>query len=116
MGIPETIIQQLGGSARLKAFIGAYHIFKDSENAVVFKFKGSRKANYVKITLNSMDLYDLEFMTLVTLTPDRALKWIGLSPEELDAKIKKNLKSYNGVYCDQLVDIFESHTGLFLHL
>ncbi len=111
----EIILEQIGGSRRLKMFVGAYDFLKDGENTLMFKFKGSRKANYLKITLNSMDLYDMEFMTLVKLSSKNVMKWINLSEEELTKKMKKNQKTFDNIYFDQLMEIFEQHTGLFLH-
>lgn len=96
--IPETIALQLGGAFRLKLFIGAYHILScDNNQALSFRFVGSTVANYVKITLTTSDLYDIEFKQVVDLEV-------------------KDAGEYKGVYCDQLVSLFEDHTGLFLHL
>ena len=99
----------------MKLFVGAYDFLKDGDNILMFKFKGSRKANHVKITLNSMDTYDIEFMTVAKITEENTKKWLNLNEEEFEQKMKKNKKQFAGVYCDQLIDIFESHTGLFLH-
>jgi len=56
--VASTILEQLGGIGRIKAMTGAYN-FVDIGNGVSFRIKNQR-ANYVKIKLNSMDLYDLE--------------------------------------------------------
>jgi len=58
------IIKQLGGIQRLYAMIGAHNFIRsDKERYMAFKFKQKtpEKINYVKITLNSMDTYDIEF-------------------------------------------------------
>jgi len=95
--IAETIASQMGGTGRLKLFIGAYDFFScDDGQALCFKFKGSQKANYIKITLNPMDTYDIQFKKI----------------KDLEADLVGEL---NGIYCDQLVEIFEEQTGLFLH-
>ena len=53
--------------------------------------------NYVKITLNGKDLYDIEFGRI----------------QGVNYKIKKE---FNDIYNDQLVDIFEKTTGLYTKL
>ncbi len=113
--VAETILRQLGGK-RLIVMTGAYDFLRDGDYTLMFKFKGSKKANFVKITLNSLDLYDVEFLKVSNLTPKKALKWIDLTNEEVTAKLQKNKKTFNNVYCDQLIEIFESHTGLYLTL
>jgi hypothetical protein len=96
--IAETIIQQMGGAGRITAMVGAKD-FMYGEGYVTFKFKGSRKMNVVKIQLNSMDLYDVTFMKY--------------SPKNLDCK---TVKEFEGIYCDQLKELFENQTGLYLSL
>lgn len=53
--------------------------------------------NYVKITLNSMDLYDIEFKRI------RGTK-------------VNDIAAHNGIYNDMLQGIFRSETGLNTHL
>ena len=57
--VAEEIIRQLGGMGRLSAMMGAYNFAAIGDKGVSFRIK-NRKANYIKIMLNSMDLYDLE--------------------------------------------------------
>jgi len=94
--VAKTILQQMGGVNKIKAMTGACN-FGASDNLVSFKFKMCKKANYVRITLNSMDLYDVEFIKI----------W--------GTKITI-VKTYNGIYDDQLKSIFEDYTGLYLSL
>ena len=63
MEIAKTILQQLGGSGRLAMMTGANN-FVALKNGVTFKIK-NRKVNFIKITLNSRDLYDVYFYKLV---------------------------------------------------
>jgi len=51
------ILNQLGGINRITAMTGAYN-FIDVVTGVSFRIK-SRTANYVKVTLNAWDLYDV---------------------------------------------------------
>lgn len=94
--VAEIIIQQMGGFGRLKCMVGADY-FVANGNDVSFKFKGSKVANYIKIKLNEMDLYDIEFGKI----------W-GYN--------YKIVKEVNGVYNDQLISIFEDTTKLYLSL
>ena len=95
----DTIFQLCGGhTGRLIATIGAKYFTRDEEHHnVAFKFSLCRKANYCKITLNSLDLYDVEF-----------------------GKVKKFqydvVKTCNNVYGDMLKQLFENFTGLRVSL
>jgi len=93
MNYQETI-NQLGGFGRLKAFVGACNFVSDGNN-LTFKFKGSTVATHLSITLNSLDTYDLKFIKV----------------RGTEAKTTKELR---GIYGDQLVQIFEETTGLYL--
>jgi len=94
--IAKTIAEQMGGFGCLKCMVGAYN-FIDCGAGVSFRFKGSKIANYIKVTLTPLDEYDVEigkvFGTKYT--------------------IKKECK---GIYFDQLKPVFESTTKLYLSL
>lgn len=96
--IANTIIEQMGGLRRIAMFTGAYD-FTACKNGVFFRIPGKGFAkdsiNLVSITLTPMDEYVMTFSRL------RA------------GKIKE-IKKYEGVYCDQLVDLFQDTTGLYL--
>ena len=98
--IANTIIQQMGGTGRLKAMVGA-HSFLATESGVMFQFKGSRKANRCRVTyLPGRDLYRLE---LLKYTPTRHSH----CPVIYEAE---------DIYFDMLKPIFEQETGLYLSL
>lgn len=98
--IAETIIQQMGGYGKLKAMINAKDfLYSDKEKSLQFKFSGSKKVNCIKITLNNLDLYDIK------------LYKINLKKFTCDVKEK-----IENIYADQLKDIFETKTGLYLSL
>ena len=84
------------GANRLISMIGAKNLAKD-DNSVMFKFMrgASNKANYCKITLNSMDLYDVEFGKI------HGVKY-------------KIINCLDGLYGDMLFDMFQNETGLAL--
>lgn len=88
--IASTILRQLGGN-RFIAMTGAT-CYTDN-NTLIVKFKGSRAANIMYVTLNGLDLYDVKIA-----------KYKGL-----DVKV---VKEATDVYDDMLVAIFESATGL----
>lgn len=64
--IAATILDQLGGTGRLRAMTGA-HNFIVLAAGVSFKLKGRNApgcGNLVRITLNSLDLYDIKVGTV----------------------------------------------------
>lgn len=93
--IARTILDQLGGSSKLTAMTGAYN-FIDLGNGLSFRIKNP-SANYIKIVLTSMDLYDVEI-----------------------GRVRGNnytvVKQANGVYFDKLKPIIEKATGMYLSL
>lgn len=96
--VADTILNQLGGSGKLRAMTGAHTFIShpDKCGGLSFKIK-SRSTNYIKIILNGKDLYDLEFGRI----------W-GMS-----YKVKAE---YTDIYADQLVSIIEKETGMYLSL
>ena len=95
--IASTIMNQLGGSNRLNAMIGLKDVYA-VENGLSFKMKcKGAKVNYVKIVLNSLDLYDMEL-------------------GKIHGNSYKVIKSIENVYCDQMKEIIEKTSGLYLSL
>jgi len=95
VSIANEILKQLGGVGRLVAMIGAYN-FVAHKNGVSFKIKNQR-ANYIKITLTSADLYDLEIGRI------RGSKYTVVTEEK-------------GLYNDMLKPSIEKATGMYLSL
>ena len=93
----QTILTHLGGS-KFIAMTGATNLCSHPDGALSLKFKMCKKANYMKITLNSLDTYDIEFGTLT------------------DRKGTKVLQPFWDVYSDQLQEIFTYYTVLNTHL
>lgn len=93
MTIAKIILEQIGGIRKLVLMTGASN-FVALKNGVSFKIK-NRKVNFVKIILNGNDLYDMYFGKIIS----GKVKWVS---EKMD------------IYNDQLVDIFESETGMYL--
>jgi len=92
------VLQQLGGN-KFIAMTGASEFVKDEKRALCcFKIgRNCKGVNYIKIRLNSMDTYDMEFVYI------RSNK----------ITVKSEAKN---VYNDQLQSVFTEHTGLDTHL
>jgi predicted transcriptional regulator of viral defense system len=95
--IAKTIISQLGGN-RFVAMTGAKK-FSALENGVQFyvPMKTKNKSNIIKITLNGLDLYDVEFNRVY------ASKFTSIS-------------EFNNVYAEDIENLFRDETGLSTRL
>lgn len=94
--VANTILAQLGGT-RFAMMTGSEN-FIGSENSIGFKLKrNSSGGNHMKITLDASDTYTITIRRITT----RSIKIVH---EESD------------VYCDQLVNRFESLTGMYTSL
>ena len=95
VAIANVIRKQLGSQALM--MIGTKAVYA-TENGLQIKHscRGS-KTNVIKITLNGLDLYDMEFGKV------RGDKY-------------KVIADVKDVYCDQLHEMIEEHSGLYTHL
>lgn len=93
--VANTILDQLGGAGRLRMMTGAYN-FRDLGNGLSFRIKNQR-ANYIKIVLTPMDLYDVEVGRVRGTT-------------------YKVVNSAEGLFFDQLKPFIEKSTGMYLSL
>lgn len=94
MTVSKTILQQLGGN-RFVAMTGARNL-TGHKNALSFRIPGNmtkKGINWVKITLNPMDTYDLEFGRI------RGMRY-------------HCVDRIDGIYDDMLPDSFRRVTGL----
>lgn len=91
MTIAATIQKQVG--SRALYMLGAYNLI-DHGDALSFKFKGSRKANHLKITLAGDDTYTMTFIKI------RGYDF-------------KSVHEVSGVYVDSLHAVIEDTTGLY---
>lgn len=96
MSIARTIQTQLGNQTF--AMLGASNLI-DHGDALSFKFKGSRKANYLKVTLAADDTYSMSFKRIT----QRGLTVLDVS-------------EVSGIYADRLNAVIESTTGLYTRL
>lgn len=93
------ILKQLGGN-KFIAMTGAKNFAQDKQKKIItFKIGGGAKngINYIRITLTYLDLYCIEFIKI------RGTKITVV--EKID-----------GIYNDQLQNIFTKYTGMNTHL
>lgn len=96
MTVADNLCDQLGGMTfRL---LGAYHLVGD-DKGLTFKFRGSRKANCVRIKLNALDLYDVEFLRYL--------------PKKFELH---DVSAHQNVPVDALHDLIENVTGLYTRI
>ena len=97
MQIAQTILSQLGGN-KFVAMTGSKN-FLAVENGINMKLTRNKcKAQWLRITLNGKDLYDMKFYSA-------------------DKELNKTTKvQYNDVYFDQLQNLFTQATGLYTSL
>ena len=84
--VPETILSQLGGN-KFRMMTLSMRIGRNSSNS-----------NYLKITLNAMDAYDMKFCKLTRKFEE------------------KSVTEYHNIYNDMLTDQFTAHTGMYTSL
>ena len=75
------------------AMTGATIMETANGSGIVAKFKGSKAANCVRVTLDGGDTYSVEFL-------------------KIRGTEIKEVSNTDGVYCDMLRPIFERTTGL----
>lgn len=96
MQVAQTILSQLGGN-KFIAMTGASNL-GGTDNSLSFKIgKNSKKVTHVRIELNANDLYDVKFF---------GGRGVNL----------RCISEFENVYSENLVELFESETGLFTKL
>jgi hypothetical protein len=94
--VANTILAQLGGRA-FKVITGAKDFVGGADSLSFSIPKAKKGINKVRIVLNAADTYDVTFY-----------KYARLDLNEI--------ATVNNVYCDQLQDVFTTHTGLYTSL
>ena len=99
MGVAEIIREQLGHRAFV--MMGAKNLVKGTDKVgkfLAFKIgSNSKKVNFVKITLNGLDLYNIEF---------GYIRGINYTVRE----------SVTDVFVDEMHETIEKNTGIYLSL
>lgn len=98
MNTAEIILNQLGGN-KFIVMTGSKNFVNTGKGLRMKLTRNKAKAQYLTITLNAMDTYDMTFIKV----------------RKSDFQITEVAKS-EGVYCDQLTKIFEQVTGLYTSL
>ena len=97
MSVAKEILRQLGGN-KFCAMTGAKNFVGSPDSLSMRIGRNSSNSNYLKITLNSMDLYDMKFCKLTKKFEE------------------KSVTEYQNIYNDMLTDQFTAHTGMYTRL
>lgn len=108
--IAETILQQLGGG-RFVVMTGSKDMIAIDGGLRMSLARNASKANRLEITLTGMDTYNMKFYRF---TPWR-FSTRGGQFREYPEKVT-TVKEYNGIYCDQLQELFTNVTGMYTRL
>ena len=93
--VAQTIASQIGHRALY--MIGAKNMCAGDDRLVMKIGRNVKGWNYLRIVLNGLDLYDMTFQRIRS------------------CKIAEEI-TVNNIYCDQLCDVIENHTGLYTSL
>lgn len=94
--IASEILKQLGGK-KFVIMTGSKNFIAGDKSLSMKLARNSSGANYLRINLTGMDDYDLEFISI----------------RGTSMKTKHKVE---GVYCDQLQNVFTEKTGLYTYL
>lgn len=104
-----TILKQLGGK-RFVVMTGAKHLGYDNDGSLSFKLPdrfAKNGINLVRIGLDPMDTYQMEFIKFK----------INIRAKNVDNMRKRETVAlHEGIYFDQLQEIFTAETGLHTRL
>ena len=96
MTTANTILDQLGGR-RFIVMTGARNLVGGVNSLSMKIGRNSKKVTHVRIVLNHLDLYDVEFLSIRNLNV-------------------KTVDTASGIYADDLQRVFTGGTGLDTHL
>jgi hypothetical protein len=96
-GVGRTIADQMGGAGKIRAMIGAKVTAIPNGLAIKWPNKQKTKGDLVEITLEPNDTYTMRFYNS-------------------SRGQKKLVREYDDIYFDQLVPVFEHHTGWYLRM
>lgn len=100
--IAVTILQQIGGH-RFAAMTGSHDFINLGKGLRMSLSRNKTSANRLEIIYDEgADLYNMRFYRRTFSTKTCEVK-------------TKDIKTYEGVYCDMLEDIFTDVTGLYTH-
>jgi hypothetical protein len=96
--IATTILSQLGGRKFL-AMTGSKNLVSDTNALQMHLTRNKVSAKYLRIELKSNDTYTMTFRKAVNKNNEAPI-----------------VREFEGVYCDQLQEIFTQVTGLYTSL
>lgn len=94
MTIANEIRNQIGNKALY--MLGAKDLVGD-EKSLRFKIRGSRKVNCIRVTLNALDLYDVEYMKMRKFECKEVAKDEDIYADMLNASIERNTGLYTSM-------------------
>ena len=106
MKTPNIILQQLGGN-KFIAMTGARHVCTTTGNDLSFRLPG--KPGFIRKGINHVQIFYNITMDDYTIIFNKIRKYKGTP------RINE-IKSFSGVYADQLQEIFTEATGLYTRL
>ena len=95
--VAETILEQLGGN-KFRMMTGAKNLLNLGDGIAMKLGRNSSNSNYLKITLNAWDLYDMKFCQLTRKFEE------------------KSVKEYKNIHNEHLRLMFTKHTGMYTSL
>lgn len=106
--VAMTILEQLGGN-KFIAMTGARNLVFSKDSLTMSIPKNMSKANRLKISLNWDDTYTMRFYKYTA--PRLNHKAMTYTNEKTEEVVK-----YDGVYFDQLQELFTQVTGMYTRL
>jgi len=97
MTVAKTILEQLGGN-KFAMMTGAKNFGARDDSLSMRIGRNSTNSNYLKITLNAWDLYDMKFCQLTRKFEE------------------KSVKEYKNIHNIHLGLMFTKHTGMYTKL
>ena len=95
--VANEIYRTLGGN-RFRVMTGA-KMMVSTENGIRMRIgRNKTNANFMEVSLIGLDLYDVTFAKVTRMGE------------------MKSVRTYDNVYNDMLVSLFESHTGMYTKL
>lgn len=112
MTIAQTILNQIKAGTDTRGFNGGTKLMmiwgtnrlQATENGLRFKVKGAIHRGYVEVTLDANDTYSIAFYTIRNYSAK-----LQANGEFVPGRqVRKTVKEFEGVYCDQLTSIIDS--------
>ena len=108
--VPQIILDQLGGNHFL-VMTGCHHLVGDKNSLRMTIPRNASRANRLEITLEPDDTYRMEFRRY------REGDWHIRNGKCYETKtIDEEVQTFDGIYFDQLQELFTQVTGMYTSL